>query len=47
VSQAGRDRGKLTGALFANENVVRFLAQNFREFLAKFQRIADSTALEK
>ena len=32
--------------LLDNNRVVRFLAQNFREFLTEFQRIAESNALD-
>jgi ParB-like chromosome segregation protein Spo0J len=32
--------------LLENGRVVRFLAQNFREFLTEFQRIVESSALE-
>lgn len=33
--------------LLDNNRVVRFLAQNFREFLTEFQRIVESNALER
>jgi len=33
-------------SLLENGKVVRFLAQNFREFLTEFQRIVESSALE-
>ena len=32
--------------LLENTRVVRFLSQNFREFLTEFQRIVDSNALD-
>ena len=32
--------------LLDNNRVVRFLAQNFREFLTEFQRIVESSALD-